>query len=623
MARGRTLILCAWMACTGIIRAADGSLFEQLAGLIDIVVAADSSGDFLTVQDGINAVPANSPTRKILFIRNGTYREKIQVPSSRINLTMIGENVDSTIIVFDDYADKVPGMGTFESQTIEILPKDFRAMNLTFENDARPGGTGSGQNVAVSSYGDRNVFLHCRFISFQDTYYTGANGRHYFKDCYFEGAVDYIFGHTTTIFDSCQVHSVRNGSYKTAASTKENYDFGYVFFHCHLTASPGVGGVWLGRPWKTYAQTVFFRCVEYECINPLGWNPWKGDNIATCFYAEYQCTGPGSDIGERADWSHQLSDPEAADYTMQNIFSRESSPDWSADWNPSVEADTVYRILETNTRMFLDSANLDASIASLILNGEALPGWDPGVFEYIVELPGGTVEMPVIEAEAGNPLASVETEYPASLPGYAEVTILAYNRTTFRTYSIYLSIDGASGNALLDSLKVGGILIPDFDPGVFSYQVVLPYGTSPYYPVNAYAQAPDTKISVTKPGSLPGTITIVLEAVDGTRQTYSVDASIATAINRETRNLTKVVFSDPENGGIRFRLEDPPEGPLKLRLIDTRGSILLEKTWIRALQGDYRIPVRPDQPGGIYIYQLTGDHFRNSGKLMIFNPGRL
>jgi pectinesterase len=91
-------------------RAGDGLLFEQLGSMVDIVVAADGSGDYLTVQAGINAVPDNNPERTVLFIKNGRYREKIMVPSSKINLTMIGENVDSTIIVYDDYAGKTPEM---------------------------------------------------------------------------------------------------------------------------------------------------------------------------------------------------------------------------------------------------------------------------------------------------------------------------------------------------------------------------------------------------------------------------------------------------------------------------------------------------------------------------------
>jgi pectinesterase len=597
--------------------AGDGSLREQLAGMIDIVVAADGSGDYLSVQEGINAIPDNSPTRTILFIGKGEYREKIHVPSSKINLTLIGEDMDSTIIVYDDYAGKTPDINTFNSQTIEILPRDFRAMNITFENDARPEGSGTGQNVAVSSYGDRTVFLHCRFISWQDTYYTGADGRHYFKDCFIEGAVDYIFGHTTAIFDSCQIHTVRSGGYKTAASTKEDYAFGYVFFNSRLTSPPDVTGVWLGRPWKTYARTVFFQCVEYESINALGWKTWGGRE-ETCFYAEYQCTGPGSDTSGRADWSYQLSDNEAAAYTMENIFSKESSPDFSSDWNPAVYADSVYLILLSNTTMFLDSANLDTRIASLKLDGEDLPDWDPGSYEYIIELEPGTTEIPEIEATASNPLSIADIEYPESLPGFANITILANDRASCQTYSIYLSTDNASGNALLDSIKIGGHIMEGFDPEVFDYEIVLPQGTSPkYYGLTAYRQVPDAIISpITRP-ELPDTIRIIVTAVDGTTNTYTIYASIATGTGKTIRENAVPIFPNPASGEISFRVAEPYAGPIKFRLFDLKGSLLLERSWERASEGDHYIVLDNKPDNGMYIYQLHLGEVIYSGKLII------
>jgi pectinesterase len=592
------------------------SLQEKLGNIVDLVVAADGSGDYLTVQEGINAVPDNSLEHTILYIKNGTYREKITVPSSKINLTIIGENVDSTIIIYNDYAGKTPEMNTFNSQTIEILPSSFRAMNLTFENDARPGGTGDGQNVAVSSYGDKTVFIHCRFISWQDTYYTGADGRHYFKDCFFEGAVDYIFGHTTTIFDSCQIHTVRAGGYKTAASTKENYTFGYVFFNCRLTSPPGVTGVYLGRPWKTYAQTVFFECIEYENIIPAGWKTWNG-NENTCFYAEYKCAGPGSDTSNRAEWSHQLSDAQAISYTMENIFSKKTSTDFSADWDPDIESDSVYQALKSGITMFMDSVNLDADISSIKMNGQDFPDWDPDVNEYFLELPEGTTDMPLLEAEAANPLATVEIEYPDALPGFAEITILANDRASHRTYRIYLSVNSAATNALLDSIKVGGKMIENFDPEIFEYEVILPQGTSQYYGVTAYKQAPDSKVSVSKPASLPGTITIVVTAVDGTSKVYTIEASIATGLDLLSGEQALTIYCDLTTRSIYFHFDGSCGGSVEFKLFDLKGALLLEKNWPHILQGEYSVPIAERLNGGLYIYQVSYNDLFYRGKLLI------
>ncbi len=62
------------------------------AATADFVVAADGSGDFLRVQDAIEAAPANSSTRAVIFLKPGIYKETLRVPSSRKNLSLIGES---------------------------------------------------------------------------------------------------------------------------------------------------------------------------------------------------------------------------------------------------------------------------------------------------------------------------------------------------------------------------------------------------------------------------------------------------------------------------------------------------------------------------------------------------
>ena len=218
------------------------SLFTQLAGKIDLVVDKSGTGNYAKVQDAISAVTNNSSSRTVIFIKNGVYKEKIYVPSTKRNLTIIGENTDSTILTYDDYAAKVVDgseLGTFKSESFRVDADDFRAINVTFENSYGEGY----QAVALFTSGDRQVFLHCRLIGWQDTYYTDSWQRNYLKDCYIEGAVDYIFGRTTVIFDSCRIHTARSGGYITAASTEQGYKFGYVFLNCTLTTPANVSGV--------------------------------------------------------------------------------------------------------------------------------------------------------------------------------------------------------------------------------------------------------------------------------------------------------------------------------------------------------------------------------------------
>ena len=183
--------------------------------------------------------------------------------------------------------------------------------------------------MAVLVAGDKARFTHCRFLGFQDTLYTfGTESRQYYHHCYIEGTVDFIFGASTAVFDSCTIFCKKVG-FVTAASTPENKAFGYVFLHCTVTGAALPGAFLLGRPWRPYAKTVFIACNLGKLIAPAGWSNWeKASNEKTAFYAEYKNVGDGAVIDKRVPWSHQLSDTEAQQYTLVNMF---------AGWNPLAE----------------------------------------------------------------------------------------------------------------------------------------------------------------------------------------------------------------------------------------------------------------------------------------------
>ncbi|MDR0419221.1 MAG: pectin esterase, partial [Prevotellaceae bacterium] len=256
----------------------------------DIVVSQDGTGDFKAVQEAINSVRDYRPEGEVkIFIRKGIYKEKIVVSAQKTNITLIGEDVENTIITWDDHAN-INKMGTFKTYTILIYGNDFRAENITFENNAAQ----LGQAVAVHVEGDKVVFLNCRFLGNQDTVFTGnLNGREYFKNCYIEGTTDFIFGPATVFFDSCTIHCKRN-SYITAASTPGEHRFGYVFKNCTVTAADNIGKVYLGRPWRAYAAVVFLSCYLGDFICQEGWHNWNDpEKERTARYAECENIGPG------------------------------------------------------------------------------------------------------------------------------------------------------------------------------------------------------------------------------------------------------------------------------------------------------------------------------------------
>jgi pectinesterase len=294
--------------------------FNTASFSYDFTVAKEGSGDFITVQEAINAVPDYRKNRTTIFIKTGIYKEKLILPASKTNVTFIGENVEKTILTFDDFASKKnrfgEEVGTTGSTSFFIFADGFTAENITFENSS-----GSvGQAVAVRIDGDLVAFKNCRFLGFQDTLYPhGETSRQYYKNCYIEGTVDFIFGWSTAVFDSCTIFCKDHG-YITAPSTNENTRFGFVFLNCTITGNAPEASFYLGRPWRPFGKAVFIGCGLGNHIKPEGWHNWgKPENEKTAFFAEYNNTGPG--VAEnRVEWSHQLTKNEVMEYNIQNIL---------------------------------------------------------------------------------------------------------------------------------------------------------------------------------------------------------------------------------------------------------------------------------------------------------------
>lgn len=282
-----------------------------------ILVSQNGNGDYESVQDAINSIRSFDPgSFTTILISDGIYREKIVIPDYIYNVRIIGENKDKTIITFDDHA-KINDMGTFKTYTFQIRGNNIILENLTIENNAKP----IAQAVALHTEGDRIVVKNCRLIGNQDTVYTGGEGnRLLFINSYIEGTTDFVFGSATAWFERCFIHCKKN-SYITAASTPKDIAFGYVFNQCEITVNEGVSSVYLGRPWRAYAATIFMNCKLPEGINAKGWDNWRNpDNEKTARYAEFNNYGKGSETSERNNWVRILSDEEANNITLSNVM---------------------------------------------------------------------------------------------------------------------------------------------------------------------------------------------------------------------------------------------------------------------------------------------------------------
>jgi len=285
------------------------------------VVAVDGSGNFRTIQEAINAVPDFRKNETIIFIKKGIYKEKLILAASKTNVVFIGEDRESTILTYDDFAAKKncfgEEMGTTGSTSFYVFGDGFRAENITFENSSGP----VGQAVAVRIDGDMVVFHNCHFSGFQDTLYPhGEKSRQYYRDCIIEGTVDFIFGWSTAVFDRCTIICKDHG-FVTAPSTNEGTPFGFVFLDCKISGAATENSFYLGRPWRPFGKSAFLRCEMGNMVSPEGWSNWdKPDAEKSSFFAEYKNSGPGAISGKRVAWSHQLTDQEAAVYTLENIL---------------------------------------------------------------------------------------------------------------------------------------------------------------------------------------------------------------------------------------------------------------------------------------------------------------
>lgn len=343
-----------YVNCTG-----ESSNFATIADALESVSGGFAEGSPLqdTYSPEVKSYPAKSSDVEpvTIHIGEGTYREKLIV--TRPNITFEGADRDRTVLVFGHGAAEIMPdgnkRGTFRTASLRIDTGDFTARNLTIKNDAGYGHT-AGQAIALYVDGDRNAFYGCNIIGSQDTVFDAPLpmkeaqpggfrgpgeftdricGRHYYKNCFLQGDIDFLFGSGIALYEDCEIFSKMPGDiippespkddvlygFVTAASTHKGQPFGYVLKNCRLTSDCPKATVYLGRPWREWAKTVYLNCELGEHIKPVGWQDWNKDH-EHFYYAEYKSYGAGANPEKRAAFSHQLSDEEAALYTTENIL---------------------------------------------------------------------------------------------------------------------------------------------------------------------------------------------------------------------------------------------------------------------------------------------------------------
>ncbi|XP_042440162.1 probable pectinesterase 68 isoform X1 [Zingiber officinale] len=321
-----------------------------------IVVDADGSGDFLSVQEAVDSVPENNTKRVVIHIHAGCYIEKVTVPATKPYITFHGAGRDVTVIEWHDRAsDRGPNgqqLRTYNTASVTVFASYFRARNISFkvidslifityidgfslritirsdgaEKTLAPQNTAPApmpgmegwQAAAFRISGDKAYFFGCGFYGAQDTLCDDA-GRHYFKDCYIEGSIDFIFGNGRSMYKNCQIHSVANRFGSIAAQDRNSpcERTGFAFVNCQVT---GTGKLYVGRAMGRYSRIVFAYTYFDDVVVPGGWDDWddNSNKNKTAFFGVYRCFGPGSAAVRGVSWAREL------DYEMARPFIAQS-----------------------------------------------------------------------------------------------------------------------------------------------------------------------------------------------------------------------------------------------------------------------------------------------------------
>jgi Pectinesterase/Immunoglobulin domain/Bacterial Ig-like domain len=296
----------------------------------NLVVAADGTGDFCTVQGVLDFLPSGNTVPRLINLRNGLYQEIVCV-NSKHSLTFRGQDRQQTVIAYPNNNNLNNG----SSARVMWFGKgnDLSFDNLTLSNSTPHGGS---QAEAVRVYDARAIFNNCDLCSYQDTILVNSAGNTaYFYNCRIQGDTDYSWGVGTAYFTNCQMVTMTSGGYNSMPRTGSGAN-GFAWVNCQiLGASTNVTGQFLARTGGdsySYGQAVYINCaLDTNVVSPAGWYAnglTLTNNIRFWEYHSVDLTGHLVDTSQRVPWSRQIDAATAA--TVQNASS------WLGGWAPQL-----------------------------------------------------------------------------------------------------------------------------------------------------------------------------------------------------------------------------------------------------------------------------------------------
>lgn len=306
-------------------------------------VKAGDAQSFITTLETVNgANAATDAPRSYIFLPDGTYDldEACLTTISGNNISIIGENMDKTIIVNKPETEGIANTATLFNTSCNLYMQD-----LTLKN-AYPYDAGqTGRAICLQDKGTRTICKNVRMLSYQDTYYSNNNsGQYYFENAEIHGIVDFICGGGDAFFNKCNlVLEAGKAAYITAPYTNGS-NYGYVFDGCKVIGTPN-SSFTFGRSWNGTAKCAFLNTILDKTaaakIASTRWTPACMNVIAKNLY-EYNTTDEDGKVISPAEnkvkftlntevneYNTILTSAQAAEYTLDKVFT---------DWTPAALA---------------------------------------------------------------------------------------------------------------------------------------------------------------------------------------------------------------------------------------------------------------------------------------------
>ncbi|XP_020221848.1 putative pectinesterase 10 [Cajanus cajan] len=297
-----------------------------------ITVDQQGKGEFTTVQAAIDSIMKFNNRWVKLHINAGTYTEKVEISEYKPCIFLEGAGKEVTTIRSSGYhststiKSSVKNRNENTGAIFVSFPPNVIVIGITFENSFNLMGSQPIQPApAAAIYGDKSVFLECGFKSYQDTLFDEL-GRHYFKNCYIQGEVDFIYGGGQSYYEACTINATQekpsSTGFVTAQSRYSEKDTsGFVFRTGSVTGS---GEVNLGRAWGPYSRVIFYGTYFSSIVSPQGWNAWnyRGQE-SKLTYAEVDCTGPGANTTERVQWRKNLTNSQLNEFSLSSYINKD------------------------------------------------------------------------------------------------------------------------------------------------------------------------------------------------------------------------------------------------------------------------------------------------------------